>query len=46
METELNALGAGVWEGILNGGLIGPYLFNGTINSVSYINCKRSVGST
>lgn len=39
-------LGDGVWGGILNGGLIGPHLFNGTINSVSYINCKRSVGLT
>lgn len=43
METELNAPGVCVWAGIFNGGLIGPYFFNGTVNSLNYLEMLREV---
>lgn len=37
METQLNAPGVTVWAGICAGGLIGPYMFEQTVNAENYL---------
>uniref|UniRef100_A0A1B6L4Y9 DUF4817 domain-containing protein n=1 Tax=Graphocephala atropunctata TaxID=36148 RepID=A0A1B6L4Y9_9HEMI len=43
METELNTPGVSVWAGIFSGGLIRPYFFDGTVNSLNYLDMLQEV---
>lgn len=43
VKRQLNALCVCVWGGIFNGWLIGPYFFNGTINSSNHLKVLREV---
>lgn len=38
IQEELNVPGITVWGGVYAGGLVGPYFFDGTVNSDNYLN--------